>query len=47
LEEKQKEGLEEFDQHFETLLDYFAIIGFEEAQMRRVISEIQQTRATA
>ena len=34
--------LAEFDRNHETLIDYFAIIGPDDKQMRRVIDEICQ-----
>jgi hypothetical protein len=37
-----KTALESFDQTFDTIIDYFAIIGFDESQLRDVISEIQK-----
>ena len=36
-----KSTLEAFDQTFETAIDYFAIIGFDETQIKEIISEIQ------
>jgi hypothetical protein len=37
-----KTTLEAFDQTFETAIDYFAIIGFDEGQIKDLISEIQR-----
>ena len=37
-----KSTLEAFDQTFETAIDYFAIIGFDETQIKEIISEIQR-----
>ena len=34
--------MEAFDQTFETAIDYFAIIGFDESQIIEIISEIQR-----
>lgn len=39
--EALKDGLLKFIWAHETLIDYFAIIGFENAQLRRVIHELQ------
>jgi hypothetical protein len=38
--ENLKKGLLNFIRNNETLIDYFAIIGFENAQLRRVIHEL-------
>ena len=35
--------LEDFDRTFDTLIDYFAIIGFDEVQLRSLITEIQNS----
>ena len=40
--EKMKQDLVDFDEKHETLLDYFAIIGFDNAQMRKLITELQE-----
>ena len=38
--EKMKQKLVEFDEKQETLLDYFAIIGFDNGQLRKLIKEL-------
>ena len=39
--ENLKKGLLNFIHSHETLIDYFAIIGFENAQLRRIIHELK------
>ena len=38
--EKMKRALVEFDERHETLIDYFAIVGFDNGQMRKLIKEL-------
>ena len=38
--EKMKRALVDFDERHETLIDYFAIIGFDNGQMRKLIKEL-------
>ena len=37
-----KQTLVSFDEKHETLLDYFAIIGFDNGQLRKVIAELNE-----
>lgn len=40
-----KKALVDFDEKHETLLDYFAIIGFDNGQLRKLINEMQESES--
>ena len=39
--DKMRQKLHEFDQKHDTLIDYFAIIGFDNSQLRKLIQELE------
>lgn len=38
--EQMRQALTKFDNEHDTLIDYFAIIGFDSGQLRKVINEL-------
>ena len=40
-QDKMRHKLQEFDEKHDTLIDYFAIIGFDNSQLRKLIQELE------